>query len=113
MHEIGLMQETINMALDHAKNQNAHKIHSLKMRVGDLSGVIPEALQFAFDVMINDTIAQGAKLYIETIPVTCYCLNCQTNFQPDDIIYQCPHCDNLSTKILTGKELELTSLEVS
>jgi len=95
------------------KNQNANKIHSLKMRIGDLSGVIPEALQFAFDVMINDTIAQGAKLYIETISVTCYCHNCQTNFQPDDIIYQCPQCDSLSSQILTGKELELTSLEVS
>jgi hydrogenase nickel incorporation protein HypA/HybF len=113
MHEIGIMEDTLKLALEYAKRENATKITRLKMRVGDMSSVIPDSLQFAFDVMIKGTIAEGATLEIETIPVTCYCSNCQKEFTPKTLFYECPECHQLTTKILTGKELELTSLEVS
>lgn len=113
MHEVSLMSNTLDIALEHANRQEAQKIHRIKMRVGALSGVVPDALEFAFDVCTQGTIAEGATLEIEYIPVSCYCENCQLNFQPDDIFYECPNCHNLSTQIRQGKELELTSLEVS
>lgn len=113
MHEVGIMQRTIEIALEHAKAQNADKIHRIKIRVGALSGVIPDALSFAFDVCTRSTIAEGAKLEVEYIPVLCFCPDCELTFQPDDVFYECPQCHQISTEVRQGKELELSSLEVS
>jgi len=111
MHELSIIENTLEIALENAKN--AGKIHWLKMRIGEISGVVPEALHFAFDVITKGTIAEGATLEIETVPVNCYCQKCELKFKPLDICYECPSCGNLHTQIITGKEIELTSLEVS
>lgn len=113
MHEVGIMERTLEIALEHAQNQGASKIHRLKMRVGALSGVVPEALKFAFDVVSEGTLAENAQFEIDYVPVQCYCSDCDQPFQPEQWVYECPQCHQLSTDILSGKELELTSLEVS
>ncbi len=111
MHEVGIMEQTVEIAIDRAGRVD--RIYTLKMRIGKMSGVVPEALEFAFDVVTQGTIAEGAKLEIETIPVTCYCSNCNSNFQPSDLFYECPECGKFSYQILSGKEIELVSVEVA
>lgn len=113
MHEVSIMSQTVEIALENARQQDANKIHRLKMRIGAMSGVVPEALNFAFDVVTEGTIAQGAILEIELIPVVCYCSHCQIEFQPPDLFYECPQCDRACNKIIAGREIELTSLEIS
>jgi hydrogenase nickel incorporation protein HypA/HybF len=113
MHEVSIMAQTLEIALENACQQGANKIHRLKMRIGEMSGVVPEALNFAFDVVTEETIAEGANLEIEMVPVVCYCPHCQIEFQPNSLFYECPQCDRLSNKIIAGREIELTSLEVS
>ena len=113
MHEVSLMEQTIEIALKWAQEQDAHTIHRFKMRIGKMSGVVPSALNFAFDVVTQGTIAENATLEIETVPLICYCDSCQMDFEADDIIYQCPLCGNISYKVKSGQEIELTSLEIS
>jgi hydrogenase nickel incorporation protein HypA/HybF len=113
MHEVSLLESTLELALSYAEQQNATQIHHFTLRVGQLSGVIPEALQFAFDIVVQGTIAETATLSIETIPAICYCSSCQQDFQPTDWIYECPTCHQLSAELLQGRDLELVSLEVS
>jgi hydrogenase nickel incorporation protein HypA/HybF len=113
MHEISIMEQTLEMALELAIQQGASSIHSLKMRVGSMSGVVPEALEFAFDIVIQGTIADGATLEIETVPVICYCSKCKLEFQALDLFYECPLCGQISSQVLSGREIELTSMEVS
>lgn len=112
MHEISIMQNTLDLAIAQARQSEATKINCLTLNIGELSGVIPEALEFAFEVLIQDTIAQTARLEIKTIPVTCYCSQCDRNFQPDSYIYECPECRQISSNIVKGRELELVSLMV-
>lgn len=112
MHEVAIMEETVAIACGQAQQQNAQRILQFKMRVGAISGVVPEALSFAFEAVTIGTIAEGAKLKIETVPVSCFCLECDRPFFPPDLFYECPTCGNLSHQILTGKEVELKSLEV-
>lgn len=113
MHEVGLMEQTLEIAVNYARDRGARQIHRLVMSVGELSGVVPEALSFAFDVVVQGTIAEGATLEINTVPARCYCCYCQKEFLPIDIVYECPNCHELSTDIREGKQLELTSLEIS
>jgi hydrogenase nickel incorporation protein HypA/HybF len=82
MHEVSLLESTLELALSYAQQQNATKIHLIALRVGQLSGVITEALQFAFDLVIQGTIAETATLSIEIIPAICDCSTCQQDFQP-------------------------------
>ena len=113
MHEVGMTEQLIAIAIEHAHRAGASHIHLIKARVGDLSGVVPEALTFAFDVSAKGTIAETAKFEIERVQTQCYCTHCQQAFTPTDWIFVCPHCHQISHDIRQGKELELVSLEVS
>ncbi len=113
MHEVGIMEQTLALALAHVHQAGGMQIHCLKLRIGALSGVEPDAIRFAFDVVTQGTIAQAAKLEIDFLPAICYCHHCQKEFEPEAWIYACPACANLSTDIRQGKELELSSVEIS
>ena len=113
MHEVSMMQNTLDIAIAQAQKNGATKIESLTMNIGELSGVIPEALEFAFEVLIRGTIAENAQLEINAIPVICYCQQCDRNFHPNNYIYQCPDCQRISHNIIKGRELELVSLMVT
>jgi hydrogenase nickel incorporation protein HypA/HybF len=113
MHEVGLIENALAIALDYARREQASRIHQMTLRIGDLAGVEVEALRFAFDVVTQGTIAEEAKLLIETCPTRCYCRTCEAEFQPVELGYECPTCQTWSTSVVMGKELELASLEVS
>lgn len=113
MHEVGVMENALGIALKRAADEGAHHIHQLTMRIGLLSGVVPEALEFAFDVLTRGTIAEGATLEVEHVPIVCFCSTCRLEFQPDDLFCECPRCHVPSAEVHQGRELELASLEVS
>jgi hydrogenase nickel incorporation protein HypA/HybF len=113
MHEVGLMQSALEIAFAEARRAEAKCIERMHVRVGSLSGVVPEALQMAFTAATKGTLADGAKLFLEEVAVECDCERCGTTFLPTDIIYACPICGELSSSVRQGRELELVSLEVS
>lgn len=113
MHEVSLMQAALSLALDCAKAEGASRIHYLELHIGMQSGVVPEALAFAFDIVSAGTPAEGAELRLEAIPTRCYCPHCRQEFQPPDWVYECPLCHGISTDVRQGQDLKLASLEVS
>ncbi len=113
MHEISIMQGTLELALQTAQDSAARHIHCLRLRVGAMTGVVPDALQFAFEALREGTIASEARLEIETVPATCWCPNCQQEFEARDWLQQCPNCQGLSAELRHGLELELASMEVT
>src|SRR4051794_33018733 len=80
MHEFGLMQNALEIALEHAQRQGAQCIHLITLRVGALSGIVPEALAFAFEALAPGTLAATARLEMEPVPVVCYCPVCDRGF---------------------------------
>ena len=113
MHEISVMQSAMEIAIQHAQAQNAKQIHRVVMRVGTLAGVVPDSLMFAFDVVAQGTLAEGATLEIETVQALCVCGDCSAEFEPKDFFYQCPQCSSIKVTLKHGKELDLSYLEVS
>lgn len=113
MHELGLAENTLTIALDEARRQNARQILAMRLRVGALSGVVPEALQFALETIIEDTPAAGARIQIDRIIPVCYCNECRSEFEVHDYSYACPACGNVSLDLRCGKEMDLISLEVA
>lgn len=113
MHEAGLAQTALEVAAARARERGATRVHRLTLRVGDLSGVVPEALRFALEALSPGTLADGAAFAITVVPVECHCPACDRPFRPADVVYACPQCGRLSSDIRQGHELELVELEVS
>jgi hydrogenase nickel incorporation protein HypA/HybF len=112
MHEVGIVQNTLELARKAAEASGATRINSLRLRVGAMTGVVPEALKFAFEALRNGTMAENATLTVEEVPVRSWCATCQEEFEPGDFIDECPRCRTVSSDLRGGLELELVSMEI-
>ena len=112
MHEIGLMQQMVDSALEHAARAGAQRVERVTVRVGAESGVVPDVIALAFDVATRGTIAEGAELRIEDVPLVCFCRACDLEFAPADALHECPHCHQMGAEVRRGQEFELASLEI-
>jgi hydrogenase nickel incorporation protein HypA/HybF len=113
MHEFSIMQAALETAGEKTRAAGATKIHRLKVRVGALSGVVPEALRFAFEALKENTFAAQAELEIEEVPAAAWCASCEAEFDAADLQYDCPRCHQPSGELRRGQEMELATLEIS
>jgi len=112
MHEVGIMQEMARIAVERAEAADAKRIYVIRLRVGRLSSVVPEAMRFAHEVVTEGTIAEGSTLEIEEVPVRCYCEHCEEEFECGKSLFVCPKCDAFSRDVRSGRELDLVNMEV-
>jgi len=112
MHELGVTENIVNISLTKAGEAQAKKVIRINLVVGELSGFVPDCIQFYFDFLSKDTIAQGAVLHFESVPAQLRCRNCSMIFQPQDTLWSCPECGGQSVEIFTGRELYIESMEV-
>ena len=109
MHEVAIMEEAVRLAAEAA---GARRVRKLSLRVGALSGVVPDALRFAFDVVGRGTAVEGASLEIENVPAVCWCAACAREFESENFLDECPRCHNLSGDLRRGRELEIAAVEL-
>lgn len=105
------MTDILRTAEDVARQNNSSRILKLKIRVGAISGVVTEALQFAFEALKKGTIAEDAELEIEVVPARCLCKECQTEYEPGEVDFLCPNCGSPNIKLQNGRELDLISID--
>jgi hydrogenase nickel incorporation protein HypA/HybF len=114
MHEVGIMESTLDVVRRQAEQHRASRVHRIVLRIGALSGVEPEALRFAFDAVTRGTLADGAELAIEAVPARAHCAACARDFAAGPgFIFACPDCGQLSGDLRQGRELELVRLEMT
>lgn len=101
------------MAVESAQAAGAWRITGLRLRVGTLSGAVPDAMRFAWDVVSRDTIAAGARLEIDSVPPVCWCATCRAEFACADYFNECPRCHNVSGELRRGRELDIASVEMN
>ena len=112
MHEVSIMAEAVRMAVETAQAAGAKRILRLRLRVGKLSGAVPEAMTFAWDVVRQNTLAATATLDIESVTATCWCVTCQAEFECRYVMSECPRCHELSDDLRRGRELEIAAVEL-
>ena len=112
MHEMSIMDNALKLALNEAAQAGAQRVHLIQLRVGTLSGVVPEALEMAFAALTPGTMAQGAELAIESVAAAFWCPHCQSEFAAQDLGAECPECHQFSWELKAGRELELASMEI-
>jgi len=112
VHEASVTESLLNLALDKAKEAKANKITRINLVFGELSGIVAECVQFYFDVISKDTLAEGAALNFEMKPAVIRCNKCKKEFKPVDQDWTCPDCREMSIDIVSGRECYMESIEV-
>lgn len=112
MHELAITENLLDLALKHAKPSQANRITDLYLAIGQLSSIIDDSVQFYWDFVSKDTIAEGARLHFKRIPTEFLCLDCDKSYFPDEEHLSCPYCDGIRVKIITGDEFRLEAIEI-
>ena len=113
MHELSITQSILDIVLRHAKQANARRILGINLVIGELTGFVDDSIQFYFDFMSKDTLAQGARLNFERIPARVRCHVCGAEYAPPDSrLWTCPECEALGGEIVSGREFSVASIEI-
>ena len=113
MHEMSLAQNILDIVLSTASQNNVKKIMTINIRAGQLRGIVPEQLEFCFGFVAKDTIVEGAKLQVNTVPITGKCKQCQNEFSVEEYKFICPQCNHEDIEILQGMELMVENIEAA
>lgn len=113
MHELSLMQGIFDSVIPVAKQNNATRISAIRLRIGDMAMVVPEAMEFAFEALSeDDPMLNGAILEMDFVKPRSKCLDCGTEFEHDRFHMHCPECGSGATLLTAGRELEVASMEI-
>lgn len=113
MHELSIACNLVEIVEEAARAAGAVRVTRVRLRLGDLAGVVEDALRFSFPVAAQGTLAEGAELVIERVPVRVFCSQCnaERTLTPP-FVYRCPECGASRLRLLQGRELQVESIEI-
>lgn len=109
MHELSLTRNVVAIVAERAAGQRVTRV---LLEIGRLSGIMPEAVRFCFDVCAADTALAGARLDIDEIPGRGHCSDCNVDVILSDLVGRCPACGTPSLALIAGRELNIKEMEV-
>ena len=112
MHELAMAQSLLNRVLDEAARNGGGRITRVKLRIGALSHVSPESLEFAFEVIAKGTPAEGAKIETERPAPALHCHACGLDSEGAPGRFSCAECGSGDVELLSGDELMLESFHL-
>lgn len=113
MHEVSIAQGMLDIAIGYCEKNRHNRINSIRVKIGKAAGVVPDALQFAFETLKEGTIAETAVLVIDEVPVSGTCSECGGRFTVDEkYVIQCPLCGSMAFAVETGRELNIVEMDV-
>jgi hydrogenase nickel incorporation protein HypA/HybF len=114
MHELSIAISMIDQIIEESESRGGLDVEVVHLKLGVFSGVSKEALLFSYELACEGTPLQGTRLSIETIPLVIYCPVCQKDRTPASVHQlSCPECQTPAQKIVSGREIEVASLEVA
>jgi hydrogenase nickel incorporation protein HypA/HybF len=112
MHELAVAQSILKIALGHAEKAEAKRITDLNIVMGELSSIVDDSIQFYWDIIAKDTIAEGATLHFRRVPAELQCMSCLEKYHLTEKELICPKCGGVGAKIIAGEEFSLESIDV-
>jgi hydrogenase nickel incorporation protein HypA/HybF len=108
VHELAIAESITDAVCDAAAGR---RVHCVTVRVGALTAVVPDAMRFCFDLAVEGTVADGARLEIIAISGSASCRTCGATVTLDSPILLCP-CGSADLAVTAGRELQIVSMEV-
>jgi hydrogenase nickel incorporation protein HypA/HybF len=112
MHELSVTEQVLQVALRHAGEAHATRVTRIELVIGEMTGFVNDSIQFCFEALSPDTIAEGAELVFRRVAVRLRCRACGSEFEPEDIDWRCPTCGAYAGDVLAGREFYLDNIEI-
>lgn len=112
MHELSLAQNIMDIVEEQCHKNNVKKVTALWLELGALSCVEQSALEFCFDMITKETIAENCKIHFIPIPAQAYCWQCEKIVTISIQQNACPHCGSIHLQRQSGDELRIKEIEV-
>lgn len=112
MHEFSIAMNIVDIATEYAEKDNTSVVKEIEIEVGELAGVVMDALEFSLELAVKETILDGARRNIISVPGKGRCTNCSHVFEIHDLYTICPECSSPAPEIIQGRELRVKSLVV-
>lgn len=109
---MSIAESLVDLIEDEARKQGFARVKRIGIKLGALGHVEPEALAFCFDAVARGSIAEGARLDLETVPGLGWCPRCRREVAIAQRYDVCPACGQSHVELRAGDELRLSELEV-
>jgi hydrogenase nickel incorporation protein HypA/HybF len=112
MHELSIAQSILEIVEQYVPRDARAGVRSIRVRVGSLSGIVPESLEFSFSAIVSGTPLGSARLDIQRVPAICRCEGCGAEFETADFVFACPRCGGINIRLMSGSELRVVDIEL-
>nr|C6E310.1 RecName: Full=Hydrogenase maturation factor HypA [Geobacter sp. M21] len=109
MHEMSITQSVVEICEVHAAGR---KVTEVVLLIGELSGVVPESVEFCFEACSKGTLLEGARLQLELVLGVGSCPACHGEFPISTLFEPCPGCGAFGLSVVAGEELRVKELEL-
>ena len=113
MHEMALAQSMLEIVEKTAQDEGAGRVSVVRIEIGALSHVEPDALRFCFDVVTRGSVAEGALLEIDATPGAAWCMRCATTIAIDRRGDPCPRCGSYQLAVTGGDAMRVREIEIA
>jgi hydrogenase nickel incorporation protein HypA/HybF len=116
MHELSVTESILKIVLKHAEENEAEKVLTIGLTIGEMSELVGECIQHYFDYLSKGTIAEGAVLEIERAPIIFACTECKHTFRvsfSDTKDFTCPECYGAKVTLVSGREFFIKDITIS
>lgn len=114
MHEYSIAAGVMDTVIPLAREAGATRIACVRLRIGEMTEVVQESLDFMWDVLCEErgAITEGTKLEVEYVHPRSACMECGAEFDHDRLHVRCPKCGSASTLLMRGRELDIASFDI-
>ncbi|HET8910454.1 MAG TPA: hydrogenase maturation nickel metallochaperone HypA [Ktedonobacteraceae bacterium] len=113
MHELAIAQSIVEAIEAKAFECQATRVKCVRLKIGEASGIVGDSLAFNFEMLASLVpVLSGATLQIESLPHRAWCALCDKEFAVRNYIAQCPTCQEWSSNIISGTELQILDMEI-
>lgn len=111
MHEMSIAVAVVGQVEEAARTGGAVGVTSVRLRVGELAGVVPDALSFCFELACAGTVLEGAELIVDSVRARARCAPCADEWAVGmPPVLCCPVCGEATAELLSGRELQIADV---
>ncbi|ATQ67065.1 MULTISPECIES: hydrogenase maturation nickel metallochaperone HypA [Methylosinus] len=112
MHELALTESIVEMIEEESRKQGFTQVRVVRLEIGALSHVEPEAIRFCFEAVARGGVTEGARLEIIATPGEGWCLDCGKIVAVSERFGPCPDCGGYHVQVTGGEDMRVKELEV-